>query len=460
MKTAAPAAPLTDNPRNNWHPRRIARQLLGSQLRRNIIFGNLAAVIAASSNIVAYPVYLHFLGYKGLGVWLALSIIITAAQVGNLGVPTAVAKIVAERYGAGDIQGIRTCVTNALVIVGLVGLIAATGVWLVRDELVAALGLGVEHRQLARSLLPYVGALTAYVMCVDSFNATLAGLGRMDITSATQATIQVIGVIVSTVLLASGHGPESLLAGTAVSYLASNIVTVTLIRRILSMPVIDITTIDLLKAARILRFGGWLFGGAVVSLLMSPLSKLMLARYAGVGVLPVYEMAFTGAMRIKGLLESGLRALMLEVSGALGAGPAKAMAAERKVTRAFHLTLWFGLAIYSFLALFSVPLLRAWLGQNLHNELPGAFRMMLAATFASLLGVPAFYKLLGSGRVKLCFLASALQAGLSGSILFLFLLAKDTVSITHTCWAAVASMSASSIYLLWHGRPAHTGFVL
>jgi O-antigen/teichoic acid export membrane protein len=432
----------------------VVRRLLASQLRRNIICGNLAALIAVLINVIAYPGYLHFLGYKGFGVWLALGIVITAAQIGNLGVPNAVAKIVAERYGGGDIQGVRTCVTNALLVVALLGVIAATGVWLVRDQFVAALGFDIEHRHLARILLPYIGALTAYAMWVDAFNATLAGLGRMDITSVTQGTTQALGVMVSLVLLAAGHGIESLLAGTVVGYLALNIATATSVRRILAMPVIDITTIRWVEAARIIRFGGWLFGGAVANLSFSPLNKLMLARYAGVGVLPVYEIAFTGAMRIRGLIESGLRALMLEVSSAVGAGPARALAADRKVTRAFYLTLWCGLAIFSVLAVFSGPLLRVWLGHNLHAQLPGAFRMMLAATFVSLLCVPAYYKLLGSGRVRLCFLSSTLQAGLNAVILFLFLWMKHTVTIMDTCWAVVASMTATSIYVLYQGRPS------
>jgi len=452
LKTVALDAPPTDNPPNKWHPRRLARQLLGSQLRRNIVSGNLSAVISAFISILSYPIYLHYLGYSGFGVWVALGIIIAAAQVGNLGVPNAVSKIVAERYGAGDIHGVRTCVTNALVIVGLVGLMAAAGVWLLRDGVIAALGLGLEHRQIARALLPYVGVLSAYVMCVDSFNATLIGLGRMDISSATQVANQAISLAVTTALLASGYGVGSLLVGVAVSYLALNIVTVTSIRGILRVRVIDISTVGLHDAARILRFGGWVFGGAAISLLLSPLNKLMLSRYSGVSVLPVYEMAYTGAMRTRGLIETGLRALMPEVSHAMGAGPAKVLAAERKVTRAFYMTFWLGLTVFGSLALFSRPLLHAWLGHNFSPALPGAFRMMLGATFVSLLGVPAFYKLLGSGRVAHCFWASALQGVLNALILFVFLAATHTVTIADTCWAVVASMSAATIYLLWHGR--------
>jgi O-antigen/teichoic acid export membrane protein len=452
LKVVTLSDPQTENPPKRWHPRWIARQVLGSQLRRNIISGNLGAVISACISILTYPIYLHYLGYSGFGVWVALGIIIAAAQIGNLGVPNAVAKIVAERYGAGDIQGVRACVTNALFIVGLVGVIAAAGVWLARVGVIAALGLGVQYRQLARTLLPYVGALSAYVMVVDSFNATLIGLGRMDISSVTQVANQAISLIVTTALLASGYGVGSLLVGAAVSYLALNIVTVTSIRGILRVHVIDIGSIGLRDAARILRFGGWVFGAAAISLLLSPLNKLMLSRYSGVSVLPVYEMAYTGAMRIRGLFETGLRALMPEVSHAMGAGPARVTAAERKVKRAFHLTLWLGLAVFGSLAAFSWPLLHAWLGHNLSSQLPGAFRMMLCATFASLLGVPAFYKLLGSGRVAHCFWASALQGVLNALILFLSFSVTHTVSITDTCWAVLVSMFASTIYLLWHGR--------
>ncbi len=49
-------------------------------------------------------------------------------------------------------------------------------------------------------------------------------------------------------------------------------------------------------------------------MLLSPFNKLMLSRYAGVDSIPVYEIAYTGSMRVRGLAEVGIRALMPEVS--------------------------------------------------------------------------------------------------------------------------------------------------
>jgi len=52
----------------------------------------------------------------------------------------------------------------------------------------------------------------------------------------------------------------------------------------------------------------------VLSMLLSPLNKLILSRYAGVASVPVYEIALMGTMQIKGLVSAGHGALVPEIS--------------------------------------------------------------------------------------------------------------------------------------------------
>ena len=73
---------------------------------------------------IGYPVYLHFLGYEKYGVWLILATIISFVQLSNLGISSAVMKLVAEEKAREDYQGIEHYVTTAMLIITISGLLA------------------------------------------------------------------------------------------------------------------------------------------------------------------------------------------------------------------------------------------------------------------------------------------------------------------------------------------------
>jgi len=76
----------------------MIKKLLSSQLRINMLSGVVATVVNVVVLAIAYPVYLHFLGYEKYGVWLVLAVVLTFAQLGDLGISSAVIKLVAEGW--------------------------------------------------------------------------------------------------------------------------------------------------------------------------------------------------------------------------------------------------------------------------------------------------------------------------------------------------------------------------
>jgi O-antigen/teichoic acid export membrane protein len=77
----------------------MINKLLSSQLRINMVSGTVTTAINAVVMVIAYPVYLHFLGYEKYGVWLVLATVLTFAQLGDLGISPAIIKLVVEEYG-------------------------------------------------------------------------------------------------------------------------------------------------------------------------------------------------------------------------------------------------------------------------------------------------------------------------------------------------------------------------
>ena len=62
-----------------------------------MVSGPVTTVVNAVAMLIAYPV-LHFLGYEKYGVWLVLATVLTFAQLGDLGIGSAVTKLVPECF--------------------------------------------------------------------------------------------------------------------------------------------------------------------------------------------------------------------------------------------------------------------------------------------------------------------------------------------------------------------------
>jgi len=402
---------------------------------------------------IAYPIYLHFLGYEKYGVWLVLATVLSFVQLGNLGIGQAVMKLVAEEHGREDIEGIQRYVTTALVLLCLSGSFVLIVVLVFKSQIVAVFKLSDENAQTAFWLLPYIGILSIYVFIVQALNATLSGLGRMDLANYIQSAGRIVTVTTAGSLLYSGRGIESLLIGNVLSYILIHIVSLIFIWRIARIRFLRISNFNVQCCKRLLRFGSGVFGGSVISMFLSPFNKLMLSRYAGVASIPIYEIAYNGSMQVRGLFEVGLRALMPEISRV---GANMTIFAKDRIAqinrRAIKLIFLFGTSTYGILALFSPLLLKVWLRNRFVESLPGVFQIMLIGAFLSLLGVPAYYTLMGIGHIRHILVSHLVQSVANVAIVVSWVLVFSKVSTNIVVFSASSGMGISTVYLIWRKR--------
>lgn len=433
----------------------MLKKLFSSQLRINMASGVVVTVINAVAMMAAFPIYLHFLGYEKYGVWLVLATVLSFAQLGNLGIGQAVMKLVAEEHGRGDIEGIQRYVTTALALLCLSGSLVLIAVLVFKTQIIAAFKLSDENAQTALWLLPYIGILSIYVFIVQALNAVLSGLGRMDLANYIQSVGRIVAVTVAAILLYTGRGIESLLIGNTLSYMFIHIVSLICIWRIARIRILRVRNLDAQRCKRILRFGGAVFGGSLISMLFSPFNKLMLSRYAGVSTIPIYEIAYRGSMQVRGLIEAGLRALMPEISRLSGNMTRNTIDRISHIyRRAMRLIFLFGVPMYGILIIFSPLLLKVWLGDRFVETLPGAFRIMLIGTFLSLLGVPAYYTLMGVGRVRRNIESHIVQSAMNVAMVLTSILLISTVPLGAVVFATSAGMGGSTAYLIWRRQKA------
>ncbi len=188
-------------------------------------------------------------------------------------------------------------------------------------------------------------------------------------------------------------------------------------------------------------------------LLIEPFNKLMLSRYAGVSTIPVFEIAYKGAFQFRSLLESGLKAIMPEISRLSGTGTAQAWERIKKVNRrVFKLVFLGGLPVYLTFFVGAEFILSIWLKDRYVAAIPPAFRIMLMGSFASLLGVPAYYTLMGLGKIGHIFASLCVLAVTSVLILVMKVMVSSTLEVSTTAWAFAAGATLSTAYLSWQKR--------
>jgi O-antigen/teichoic acid export membrane protein len=436
-------------PTRTKYVRIMFKKILSSQLRVNMFSGVAATTVNTVVLAVAYPLYLHFLDYEKYGVWLVLSVVLTFAQLGNLGIGPAVMKLVAEEYGRKNIEGIQKYVTTALALLCISGTVALIVILTFKNSIIVAFKLSGENAKTVSWLLPYVGVLSIYVFMVQVFESVLSGLGRMDLTNYIQSVGRVAAVIVAAVLLYSDLGIVSLLIGSTASYLLIHIAYFVCIWSIAPISFLKARNIDAQCGKRLLRFGGAVFGGSLISMLFNPFNKLMLSRYVGVAAVPIYEIAFQSAVQVRAFLETALRPILPEISRL--SGLATIVSAERIRTinrRLIKLVLWYGSPFYVLLFLASGMLMRFWLRENYNSTLLLPFRLILLGTFLNLLAVPAYHTLLGLGKVRNSIISAIIISGGNFVLVLGRFILTGHVSVTGIFAGLIFLFATSTVYLM------------
>jgi O-antigen/teichoic acid export membrane protein len=401
---------------------------------------------------LGYPICLHFLDYEQYGVWLVLTTVLTFAQLGNLGIDAAVVKLVAEERGRGDHLGVQRYITTALVLVCISGSAVLVVILALRRPIITLFALSGENARTALWLLPYVGLLTLYVLMVQVFEAALSGLGRMDLASYRGLLARFISLCISTGLLCWGVGLQSLLIGRMLAELITHLAAFLCLRHMTHIRIRHLFCFDVPRCKRLLGFGGTMLGGSLLNMLISPLNKLILSRYVGVGSIPIYEMAFTGSLQIRGLVSAGHAALIPEISRVSAARTPQAhLRVLRLYRRSWELILLLGAPAYAALALLAPTLLKVWLGNRFIEPLPGTFRILLAGSFVSVLGSSAYVTLVGTGQVQHNLMASVVQAVTNVAII-LGCLAVFTVTVSAVAWSSSIAMAAAACFMVLQKR--------
>lgn len=425
----------------------MLKRLIRSQLRRNVLSGALTTGAQVAMFAIAYPVYLHFLGYEIYGLWLVSATVLSLSQLGNFGVREALMKFVAEHDPQEEPARIQEYASTALVLLAAVGALIVAVVTLARGPIVSAFGLSGEPARIAVWLIPLVAVLSAYLLLVEALYGVLSGLGRMDQANYAKLLGRITGLVVSIVALQAGRGVESLLLGQSIGWLLTHAIVAVCIRRVVGRRLFSRGSVSRKKVMDLVGFGAPLAGSGLLYLFVGPFNKLMISRFLGLAAVPVFEIAQRGAMELRGVLVNGLNALMPEISASSARG---AWDRIRLINaRSLRLIGLAGGVLYLPVLLAASFLLHIWLGSRYVEPLAEIFRILFFSSFVSLVGVPAYYTLMGMGRAHQCMISHVIQAALSIVIVLGTMWSAFTLTLPVFALSVGFGHLFSTLYLMW-----------
>lgn len=382
----------------------------GSQFRWNVTSGFAVALGNALLVVATYPVYLRYCGYEELGFWLVIQSFLMFSYFADLGVGHALVRWVAEEQGKRENRQLQQ-----VVVTGLLFLLGAGVFW---GLLVAGVGgLLFErleffsvHLQGGRGFwAPLLGVLCFLGVFTQGMISVVCGLGRMDVANGIQFLGRLSFSLSSIFFLLRGWGVEAFLMGTFLSTMLIHLLALRSIQKLSSVRPYQWKGVSWDLMIRMVKFGATLFAGSLLGKCLHPFIKWILAGYAGLGAVPIYDLAFRGAMQVRSMLETGFRALMPEVSRIQGQG-GKGVDVTRLLNRAMIWIWCLGAPGYLAVGVTLEPLLKFWLGGEYVPELLDTSRFMLIGSFLSLLGVPVYYLAMGLGAARVCVMEHLISA--------------------------------------------------
>lgn len=411
------------------------------------------AVVAAGVAAVSYPVYLHLLGYRAYGLWLVLSSVITFSQLGNLGLSQAVAKYVAEEQAKNNLAGVREYVSTACAMILGSGAIVVSIVTLTRSQLVGLLGLHGSDARLSLAMLPVIALLSIYLFLTDLSNNVLNGLGRIDLCNTCSLCAQVLAVTISVPLMLFYRSSIwSLLMATIAAYALTHVISNLLIRRICGQSLYSIRALKMSRVRKLMSFGGWMVGSSVISMLINPINRTLLARFGGLSIVPIYDVGLNAASRLRGLIETGHRALSTEVSRISAATVDSSEAqVNRLIQKSTRPVIVIAIPVLLFLS-FVPLLLQLWLGTRYVPEISTTVRIMVVANYLSLFATPAYYVLIGRGRARDIFAHFVIQCLMNVMLIGTVVNKGAGLSATAATASYACGIVISAAFLIWREK--------
>lgn len=413
------------------------------------------ALVMLMTLAITYPIFLRTLGPKLYGLWLLMATVLNIAQMSSLGLGPALARAVAHDHARGLLPALGKHWISSILLLCVSGALMTAAIFILRSPIVNLLRIDADLVPQTQLLMPIVSAIATLMLVVEATGGVLIGVGRSDLNSYSQAAAQTVAALLPIALIQAGFGIMSFPIAILIAYTLAEILLIFLLNRHVNIRQMSPMRPSVASVKELMQIGTALSGSSVVQLVLMSSTRVLLARYAGLTAIPVYDLAYNGSLRLRNVIETGLRAMMPEISRLR----AKLEAANLgEIRQLYKKVLWFtlsaGTLIYAAVAIGCGIALKVWLGRSYSEDFHLALEMGLLGTYLSLIGVPAYYTLMGLGLGWPLFTEKALHTVVQLTLIAIAVPISGQLTSTSVLATGAAGMGISSIYLLWRAHRA------
>jgi len=381
-----------------------------SQLKKNVFSGSVYSGVNIIITLLAYPIYLKYLGAEKYGLWATVSVVLSFSQLGQLRIEAAIIKYVSYEYGHKAFNAIKEYISTALYFLLIPSAIVIVISAIFKSEFAEFLKLKKIFLEDGTRLVFYVGLLSVFSFYVNAIRAIVVAIGRIDIANYIFLLGRILQILLAVSLLMLGVGVWSLYYGFLLSFIMPFLVCIFIIEYKYKIRIFDPLAFKIERCKKLLKFGGVLIVGTIAQLFVVPFNKIIIARYIGLSEVSYYQIALQVVMATRNLFARGLESILPKISEIHGKlnESIKSIIIIRK--KAIIFILLFAFPIFLLLFTLANPLLNIWLGNEFDIQIAITLRILLIGWFFNVLAVPDYYMFLGIGKVGTSVSATCLKS--------------------------------------------------
>lgn len=419
--------------------------------------------INALSNLVRYmayvavtflltPITIKCLGESSYGLWVVVLSVVGYAGILEMGVQTAVVKLVAQYHGANDTRSLNEVVGAALVFFAGIGLLVAVVCWGVLPFFIDLMVKDPAGRETVRQLLIILGINVLFIFPSYVFSGMVYGFQVYHLKNLIDVVLVIINAILVYLLLVRGYGIFALALvktfgdffGLVASYLLS--------RKVFPGLRISVTGIGRQRYKEIFSLGGKLFSSSTMARIAANGEPLIISyalSNAATAIFSIPKRLIDYVKEITWSLTNGFMPMFSEL---------QAKSDHEGIRRIyFQYTRYLVMLIAPILAavfVYGTPFISLWIGDDFASK-GKMLVMLLSAAFAVECLQPLVWRLF-VGIDKINLLVKVSSCASLAYLLFAFLLIWKLGLNGVALGGLVVNCVAQSIFLIHTARYLET----
>lgn len=260
----------------------------GKTLTRNVVWNGFGVGGPMAVAVIAIPVLIHHLGAARFGILTLIWGAVRYSSYCDFGIGTALTKLVAERLGLGDREGIPSLVWTSVSFMFLGGALIGVAIAIFCPWLVAhALKIPSRMQQEAAWGFYLLSLSMPFLVISGGFRGAFAAFQRFDVINAVRGPMDLMSYA-GLILLATLNISLVVMIGMLMAArIAGSLIY--LIATVHFIPECSTLRIDLAVIPGLLQFGGWMAITNLVNPLLSDFERFLLGALVSVEAVAYYN---------------------------------------------------------------------------------------------------------------------------------------------------------------------------